>query len=130
MSKTIHLCYLFFLHSGMKIDTITDSTSKTLPLIQLDTNTHTHTLFITFARSNQTFVTGHANKTIKSKTKISHKKRNFQIKSTLSAGAGLLDYITFFLLSLFYAVKSFIVIPVHCWVATSMWQLVCQVDLL
>lgn len=55
---------------------------------------------------------------------------NLKKKSTLSAGAGLLDYITFFLLSLFYAVKSFIVIPVHCWMVTSTQWLVCQVDVL
>lgn len=57
------------------------------------------------------------------------KKKNLN-KSTLFAGAGLLNYITFLFLSLFYAVKSFTVIPVHCWVATSMWWLVCQVEVL
>lgn len=56
-------------------------------------------------------------------------KKN-QIKSTLFAGAGRLNYITFLFLSLFYAVKSFMVIPVNCWVATSTWWLVCQVEVL
>ena len=67
----------------------------------------------------------------KQNKKTNHKiKWNFQNKSTSSAGAGLLNYITFFVLSLFYAVKSFIVIPVHCWVATSTRWLVCQAEVL
>lgn len=68
--KQYNSCYLLLLHSGMKTDKITDSTSET-SLIHLDTHTraHTHTLRDSFARSNQTLVTLHANKEQNNTTK-------------------------------------------------------------
>lgn len=68
--KTIQLYCLLFLHSGMKTDTITNNTLKTLSLIQLDRHTHSHA-----------HTSSHSHSQIKCllfymQTKKKHKKQN------------------------------------------------------